>query len=158
MTIAHSSAKPMQMKLSITFIQNNGWKEMDLILKHIAAVYMRRCQVWIMIHAWRSHVEHCRQLPHCSVWIKVKSNSQHHPKYVEDIDPNVGGSNLLCATIFLQKNFACLHHTALQLKRKRRRSDSVLWQKPLYQQKIRKPMYNTKTPPKTSITQRLRTN
>ena len=42
-------------------------------------------------------------------------------------------------------------------KRKRRRSDLVLWQKPLYQQKIRKPMDKTKTPPKTSITQRLRT-
>ena len=43
-------------------------------------------------------------------------------------------------------------------KRKRRRSDSVLWQKPLCQQKLRKPMDNTKTPPKTSITQRLRTD
>ena len=29
------------------------------------------------------------------------------------------------------------------LKRKRRRSDPVLWQKPLYQQKIRKPKDNT---------------
>ena len=44
------------------------------------------------------------------------------------------------------------------MKRKRRKSDSVLWQKPLYQQKIRKPMDNTKTPPKTSITQRLQTD
>ena len=30
--------------------------------------------------------------------------------------------------------------------------------KPLYQQKIRKPNDNTQTPPKTSITQRLRTD
>ena len=30
--------------------------------------------------------------------------------------------------------------------------------KPLYQQKIRKPKENTQTPPKTSITQRLRTD
>ena len=44
------------------------------------------------------------------------------------------------------------------LKRKRRRSDPVLWQNPLYQQKIRKPKDNTQTPPKTSITQRLRTD
>ena len=42
--------------------------------------------------------------------------------------------------------------------RKRRRSDSVLWQNPLYQQKIRKPKDNTQTPPRTSITQRLRTD
>ena len=43
-------------------------------------------------------------------------------------------------------------------KRKRKRSDPVLWQNPLYQQKIRKPKDNTQTPPKTSITQRLRTD
>ena len=42
--------------------------------------------------------------------------------------------------------------------RKRRRSDPVLWQNPLYQQKIRKPKDNTQTPPKTSTTQRLRTD
>ena len=48
--------------------------------------------------------------------------------------------------------------TVLQIKRKRRRSDPVLWQNPLYQQKIRKPKDNTQTPPKTSITQRLRTD
>ena len=47
----------------------------------------------------------------------------------------------------------------LQLLRKRRRSDPVLWQNPLYQQKkIRKPKSNTQTPPNTSITQRLRTD
>ena len=40
----------------------------------------------------------------------------------------------------------------------RRRSDSVLWQKPLYQQKIRKSIDNTKTKPKSLITQRLRTD
>ena len=44
------------------------------------------------------------------------------------------------------------------IKRKRRRSDPVLWQNPIYQQKIRKPKDNTQTPPKTSITQRLRTD
>ena len=38
------------------------------------------------------------------------------------------------------------------VKRKRRRSDPVLWQNPLYQQKIRKPKDNTQTPQKTSIT------
>ena len=46
-------------------------------------------------------------------------------------------------------------------KRTRRRSDSVLWQKPIYQQKIRKPIDNTKTPPKnfdyTTIADRLKT-
>ena len=38
-----------------------------------------------------------------------------------------------------------------RMKRKRRRSDSVLWQNPLYQQKIRKPKDNTKTPPKLRL-------
>ena len=41
---------------------------------------------------------------------------------------------------------------------KRRRSDSFPWRKPLHQQKIQKPTDNTFTPPKTSITQRLRTD
>ena len=44
------------------------------------------------------------------------------------------------------------------MKRKRSRSDSVLYQKHQYQQKIRKTMDNTKTPQKPSITQPLRTN
>ena len=43
-------------------------------------------------------------------------------------------------------------------KRKRRRSGQVLWQNPLYQQKIRKTKDSTQTPPKTSITHRLRTD
>ena len=47
---------------------------------------------------------------------------------------------------------------SVSILRKRRRSDPVLWQNPLYQQKIRKPKDNTQTPPKTSITQRLRTD
>ena len=44
-------------------------------------------------------------------------------------------------------------------KRKRKRSDSSLWQKPLHRQKNPKSNVSTqKTPPKTSITQRLRTD
>ena len=44
-------------------------------------------------------------------------------------------------------------------QRKRKRSDSVLWQKPLHQQKSPKSNTTTQnTPPKTSITQRLRTD
>ena len=42
--------------------------------------------------------------------------------------------------------------------KEKRRSDPVLWQNPLYPQQIRKPKDNTQTPPKTSITQRLRTD
>ena len=45
--------------------------------------------------------------------------------------------------------------TVMGTKRKRRRSDSILCQNPLYQQKTRKLKGNTQTPPKTSITQRL---
>ena len=44
------------------------------------------------------------------------------------------------------------------LKRKRTGSDSVLQRKPLYQQIIQQPIDNTKTPPNTSITQRLWTD
>ena len=44
-------------------------------------------------------------------------------------------------------------------ERKRKRSDSVLWQKPLHQQKCQKGTVTTKTTPqKSSITQRLRTD
>ena len=44
-------------------------------------------------------------------------------------------------------------------KRKRKRSDSVLWQKPLHpQNNPKKQRDNTKTPPKTLITQLLRTD
>ena len=39
-----------------------------------------------------------------------------------------------------------------------KRSDSVIWQKPLNSPKNPKRYDNTKTPPKTSITQRLRTD
>ena len=46
-----------------------------------------------------------------------------------------------------------------QGKRKRKGSDSVLWQKPLQpHENPKKQRDNTKTPPKTSITQRLRTH
>ena len=45
------------------------------------------------------------------------------------------------------------------MKRKRKRSDSVLWQKPLHQQKCQKGKVTTKTTPqKSSIKQRLRTD
>ena len=44
-------------------------------------------------------------------------------------------------------------------KRKRKRSDSVLWQKPLHQQKCQKGKVTKQTTPqKSSITQRLRTD
>ena len=46
----------------------------------------------------------------------------------------------------------------MKVRRKRRRSDPVIWQNPLYQQKIRKPKDNTQTPPNTSITRWLRTD
>ena len=54
-----------------------------------------------------------------------------------------------------------MHHFIIgyEIKRKRKRSDSILWQKPQHQQnKSKKQRDNTKTPPKTSITQRLRTD
>ena len=52
---------------------------------------------------------------------------------------------------------SCIQPKANQ--RKRKRSDSVLWQKPLHQQKCQKGKVTTQTmPQKSSITQRLRTN
>ena len=54
--------------------------------------------------------------------------------------------------------FMLLSTSPFYIKRKRRRSDSVLWQNPLYPQKMQKQKDNTQTPPKTSITQRLRTD
>ena len=47
----------------------------------------------------------------------------------------------------------------IYIKRKRKRSDSVLWQKPIHQQKCQKAKVTTQTTPqKSSITQRLRTD
>ena len=47
----------------------------------------------------------------------------------------------------------------IHTKRKRKRSDSVLWQKPLHQQKCQKGKVTTQTTPqKSSIKQRLRTD
>ena len=51
----------------------------------------------------------------------------------------------------------CMFDETFPIKRKRTRSDSVLWRKPLYQQNIEQPIDNTKTPPQTSITLWLRT-
>ena len=49
--------------------------------------------------------------------------------------------------------------TALNIMRKRKRSDSVLWQKPLHQQQCQKGKVTTQTTPqKSSIKQRLRTD
>ena len=55
----------------------------------------------------------------------------------------------------------CQLHVLFKLifKRKRKRSDSVLWQKPIYQQKCHKGKVTTQTTPqKSSITQRLQTD
>ena len=64
-------------------------------------------------------------------------------------------STWYCKNVLNVADLKTLNHYT---RRKRRRSDPVLWQNPLYQQKTRKPKDNTQTPPKTSITQRLRTD
>ena len=56
------------------------------------------------------------------------------------------------------RNTTSLGESGLSIKWKRKRSDSVLWQKPLHRQKNAKSNVKTKKPPKTSITQRLRTD
>ena len=44
--VVHIPAKTIQMKSSMTFIQSNGWTEIDLILKtKMAAVYMMTGQL-----------------------------------------------------------------------------------------------------------------
>ena len=42
--VAHTSAKPMQIKSSMAFIQSKGCKEIDLIFTNMVAVYMTICQ------------------------------------------------------------------------------------------------------------------
>ena len=71
----------------------------------------------------------------------------------------------LNSSLFFWKLFeTVLHwHTFFQhlphVERKRKRSDSVLWQKPLHQQKCQKGKVTTQTTPqKSSIKQRLRTD
>ena len=73
---------------------------------------------------------------------------------------NYGAFMLKCKvnTFYSQQHKSRTAYCIKCHKRKRRWSDPVLWQNPLYQQKIRKPKDNTQTPPKTSITQRLRTD
>ena len=61
-------------------------------------------------------------------------------------------------TPYLSIRRNCIVHTLVhENKRKRKRSDSFLWQKPLHTPKTPKSIFsdNTKTQPKTSITQRL---
>ena len=57
-------------------------------------------------------------------------------------------------SLFIQRPTSSfiLHFNIYHSKRKRTRSDSVLWRKPLYEQKIQQHIYNTKTPPKPSMT------
>ena len=44
--VVHSSARPIQMKSSMTFIQSNGCNEIDLILnKYGGCLYMMTCQL-----------------------------------------------------------------------------------------------------------------
>ena len=59
--------------------------------------------------------------------------------------------------IMLIQQFLC--QLSIDLKRKRRRSDPVLWQKPpIPTENSKTKGQHTQTPPKTSITQRLRTD
>ena len=73
-------------------------------------------------------------------------------------------STLICKNSIFPGRFS---HTSVHIqklryignKRKRKRSDSVLWQKPLHQQKCQKGKVTTQTTPqKSSIKQRLRTD
>ena len=63
-----------------------------------------------------------------------------------------------CQQLVLFLDFSTWLKCQISPREKRRGSESVLWQKLVYQQKIQQPTDNTKTPPKTSITQRLRTD
>ena len=66
-----------------------------------------------------------------------------------------------CSTVYTIKVIwgICTRNHGKCIKRKRKRSDSVLWQKPLHQQKCQKGKVTTQTTPqKGSIKQRLRTD
>ena len=67
---------------------------------------------------------------------------------------NVSGLSKTDTTTFPKKFSVQSYHWE-----KRKRSDAALWQKPLHRQKNSKSNVTTqRTPPKTSITQRLRTD
>ena len=71
--------------------------------------------------------------------------------------PNSSNLPCLCSTFHIPD---LIHRgSIINGKRKRKRSDSVLWQKPLHQQKCQKGKVTTQTTPqKSSIKQRLRTD
>ena len=68
-------------------------------------------------------------------------------------------NGLVSITLMMRTMFRLTSTLANKPKRKRKRSDSVLWQKPLHQQKCQKGKVTTQTTPqKSSIKQRLRTD
>ena len=72
---------------------------------------------------------------------------------------SIGRDGQLHTSIYDKRDDFNFHITNFPFLRKRKRSDSVLWQKPLHQQKCQKGKVTTQTTPqKSSIKQRLRTD
>ena len=81
----------------------------------------------------------------------LKTTNQPTQRMQQDSHTNV--------TYFHQSDILPTRNRFIELERKRKRSDSVLWQKPLHQQKCQKGKVTTQTTPqKSSIKQRLRTD
>ena len=70
-----------------------------------------------------------------------------------------GSVNVHRGALLFVPQWQCISSFVFYIKRKRKRSDSILWQKPLHQQKCQKGKVTTQTTPqKSSIKQRLRTD
>ena len=50
LSVVQSSAKPIQMKLSMTFIQSKGCEKIDLIFTNMAAVYTIYQNIFVSVH------------------------------------------------------------------------------------------------------------
>ena len=109
----------------------------------------------------------CRVLIHYScrpIWFMQNSTtSTSNIKLLMCIEIKISDKNLYFLCSITNVDVTCIYYCIYNLhghtKRKRKRSDSVLWQKPLHQQKCQKGKVTTQTTPqKSSIKQRLRTD
>ena len=133
-------------------------------------------QIWYVFSAFRGM--HVSPAKYSSVWLPRKCDyrtdaGQSDPYvslcFVADTKMLIKPL-LILLFVKIARAIVCGHfeHTGIDqwlrpshncCKRKRKRSDSVLWQKPLHQQKCQKGKVTTQTTPqKSSIKQRLRTD
>ena len=86
----------------------------------------------------------------CEIWLVISLTAQ---KCSNENDTN-SDTNIRSLRLTTYKT----HNASALNLRKREKSDSVLWQSPFTNRKIKKTNWQNKTPPKTSITQQLHTD